>query len=35
MYELWGKKTVVLREITPYVSIIQAFQNLLGDFKSF
>ena len=30
----WGKKNIALREITPFVSIIQPFQILIGKFQN-
>ena len=30
----WGKKTIALREMTPYVSIIQPFRILIGKFQN-
>ena len=34
MQKLGGKKTIVFRQISPYVSIIQPFQILIGRFQN-
>ena len=35
MQKSGGKKTVDFRQISPYVSIIQSFQILIGKFQNF
>ena len=34
MHQSGGKKTVVIRQIRPYVSIIQPFRILIGRFQN-
>ena len=34
MYQLGGKKTVFLRQITPYVGVSQQFRIVIGRFNN-